>query len=168
MESWGHTTRHHSWALQSPSALNLRLRSRNLDPEKGRWKQTPLLRNDVPKKDHGVSRLDKIRNTKIRQSLGLKYNVIDKATQKRMRFFGHIKRMPQERYPKLLLEARLEGRRPKGRPAKRWMNCIRQNIKIGGMTSVSEAGRYMDRKAWQNIMDQMARQSEEDAPVPMR
>ena len=34
-----------------------------------------------------VSRLDKIRNTKIRQSLGLKYNVIDKVTQKRMRFF---------------------------------------------------------------------------------
>ena len=55
-----------------------------------------------------------------------------------------------------------------GRPAKRWMDCIRQDIKIGGMTSVTEAGRMaMDRKAWQNIMDQMARQSEEDAPVPM-
>ena len=118
----------------------------------------------------GVSRLDKIRNTKIRQSLGLKYNVIDKVTQKRMRFFfwTHIKRMSQERYPKLLLEARLEGRRPKGRAAKRWMDCIRQDIQIGGMRSVTEAGRMaMDRKAWQNIMDQMARQSEEDAPVPM-
>ena len=116
----------------------------------------------------GVSRLDKIRNTKIRQSLGLKYNVIDKVTQKRMRFFGHIKRMSQERYRKLLLEARLEGRRPKDRPAKRWMDCIRQDIQIGGMRSVTETGRMaMDRKAWQNIMDQMTRQSEEDAPVPM-
>ena len=115
----------------------------------------------------GVSRLDEIRNTKIRQSLGLKYKVIDKVTQKRMRFFGHIKRMSQGRYPKLLLEARLEGRRPKGRPAKRWMDCTRQDIQIGGMRSVTEAGRMaMDRKAWQNIMDQMARQSEEDAPVP--
>ena len=57
----------------------------------------------------GVARLDKIRNTKIRQSLGLKYNVIDKVTQRRMWFFGHIKRMSQERYPKLP-EARLEGR----------------------------------------------------------
>ena len=48
------------------------------------------------------------------------------------------------------------------------MDCIRQDIQIGGMTSVTEAGRMaMDRKAWQNIMDQMARQSEEDAPVPM-
>ena len=76
--------------------------------------------------------------------------------------------MSQERYPKLLLEARLEGRRPKGRPAKRWMDCIRQDIEIGGMTSVTEAGRMaMDRKAWQNIMDQVARQSEEDTPVPM-
>ena len=91
-----------------------------------------------------------------------------KSLKKRMRFFGHIKRMSQERYPKLLLEARLEGRRPKGRPAKRWMDCIRQDIQIGGMGSVTEAGRMaVDRKAWQNIMDQMARQSEEDAPVPM-
>ena len=48
------------------------------------------------------------------------------------------------------------------------MDCIRQDIKLGGMTSVTEVGRMaMDRKAWQNIMDQMARQSEEDAPVPM-
>ena len=116
----------------------------------------------------GVSRLDKIRNTKIRQSLGLDYTVIDRVTQKRMRFFGHIKRMSQERYPKLLLEARPEGRRPEGRPANRWMDCIKQDIKIGGITSVTEAGRMaMDREAWRNIMDQMTRQSEEDAPVPM-
>ena len=48
------------------------------------------------------------------------------------------------------------------------MDCIRQDIKIGGMRSVTEAGTMaMHRKAWQNIMDQMARQSEEDAPVPM-
>ena len=122
----------------------------------------------MPKKDHGVSRLDKIRNTKIRQSLGLNYTVIDGVTQKRMCFFGHIKRMSRERYTKLLLEARLEGRRPKGRPAKRWMDCIKHYIKIGGTTSVTEAGRTaMDREAWQNIMDQMARQSEKDAPMPM-
>ena len=44
----------------------------------------------------------------------------------------------------------------------------KQDIKIGGMTSVTEAGKMaMDRKVWQNIMDQMARQSEEDAPVLM-
>ena len=116
----------------------------------------------------GVSRLDKIRNTKIRQTLGLNYTVIDRITQKRMKFFGHIKRMPQERYPKLLLESRLEGRRPKGRPAKRWTDCIKQDIKMIGMTSITEAGRMaMNREAWHNIMDQMARQSEVHAPVPM-
>ena len=36
------------------------------------------------------------------------------------------------------------------------------------MTFVTEAGRMaMDGEAWQNIMDQMARQSEVDALVPM-
>ena len=36
-----------------------------------------------------------------------------------------------------------------------------------GMTSATEAGRMaIDPKAWHNIMDQMTRQSEEDALVP--
>ena len=35
------------------------------------------------------------------------------------------------------------------------------------MTSVTEAGRMaMDQETWHNITDQMARQSEENAPVP--
>ena len=44
------------------------------------------------------------------------------------------------------------------------MDCIKQDIEIGGMTSATEAGRMvMDREAWCNNMHQMARQSEEDA-----
>ena len=45
--------------------------------------------------------MDKIRNTKIRQSFSLNYTVIDKITQKGMRLFEHIKRLSQDRYPKL-------------------------------------------------------------------
>jgi hypothetical protein len=115
----------------------------------------------------GVSRLDKIRNTKIRQSLGLKNTVTDLINQKRMRFFGHIKRMKNHRYPKILLEANLEGKRPRGRPAKRWTDCVKTDCRAAGMTSMAETGRLaQDRKAWHDIMKQMARQSEE-APVPM-
>ena len=57
----------------------------------------------------GRSCLNKITNSKMHQSLNLNYTVISKITQKRMRFVGHIKRISQGRYDKLLLKARLEG-----------------------------------------------------------
>ena len=76
--------------------------------------------------------------------------------------------MPQERYHKLILESKVEGKRPKGRPAKRWMDCIKEDVHKVGMTSVTEAGRVTkDREAWRNIMDQMTRQSGQRTPVPM-
>ena len=56
---------------------------------------------------------------------------------------------------------RLEGRGSKGRPAKRWMDCIKPDMKTGGMTSITEAGKMaMNQEAWHNVMDHMARQSE--------
>ena len=55
----------------------------------------------------GVSRMDKLRNTFIRQSLGTEYTIIDQIVQKRMKFFGHIQRMSHDRYPKTALESRI-------------------------------------------------------------
>ena len=43
------------------------------------------------------------------------------------------------------MEARLQGIRPKGRSAKRCMDCIKQDIKIGVMTEVGRMA--MDREA---------------------
>ena len=107
-------------------------------------------------------------DTLISQTLGLGYTIIDRISKRRMTFLGHINRIPQERYPKLVLESRLEGKTPKGRPAKRWMDCIKEDINKVGMASVTEAGGVTkDGEAWRNIMDQMARQSGQRSPVPM-
>ena len=114
----------------------------------------------------GVTRLDKIRNNIIRQTLGLNHTIIEQIDQKRMRFFGHIQRMANHRYPKLLLGANIHGTRPKGRPPKRWTDGLKANCKARNFETIAEAGRMaQDRKAWSNIMTQMARQS--DTPVPM-
>ena len=115
----------------------------------------------------GVSRLDKIRNTKIRQTLNLKHTIIDQVNQKRMRFFGHIQRMHPTRYPKILLEATIMENRPRGRPAKRWMDCIKESCRARNLTSMHEvARRAYDRDDWRSIMDQMARQSVPPVPMP--
>ncbi len=53
--------------------------------------------------------------------VGQTQSVIDIISHKRMRFFGHIQRMPDSRFPKITLEAGVPGTRPKGRKPKRWI-----------------------------------------------
>ena len=48
----------------------------------------------------GVTRLDKIRNTKIKESLNLDQDVLNRIVVKRLKYFGHINRMQNTRYPK--------------------------------------------------------------------
>jgi hypothetical protein len=50
-----------------------------------------------------------------------KPDIIDIIEKKRLRWYGHVKRMPEERIPKLILEWVPAGRRKRGRPRKTWM-----------------------------------------------
>ena len=51
----------------------------------------------------GVIRMDKIRNTSIRQTLGIKNTITVLVAYKRLRYFGHVKRMSSTRNPNLVL-----------------------------------------------------------------
>ena len=64
----------------------------------------------------GISRLQKIRNDDIRQALGIQTTLLDKVVQQRLRWFGHVERMPVDLTPHNVLHARVEGKRNKGRP----------------------------------------------------
>ena len=102
-----------------------------------------------PRKILGVSFLDKIRNNRIRQSLDLNHTTIDRVNHKRMRIFVHVKRMNSTRYPKILMEANIAGKRPKGRPANcRWidLDCIKVGCHAQNLTSIYQLARMaMDR-----------------------
>jgi hypothetical protein len=63
----------------------------------------------------GKTRSDQIRNTTIRNQL--KQESVEVLMEKRtLRWYGHAVRMDWERRPKLVLEARPEGGRGRGRP----------------------------------------------------
>ena len=67
----------------------------------------------------GITRLDKHRNEDIRRELGVE-SILDFVERGQLRWFGHVKRMGDERYPKRMLEWTPQGRRPVGRSRKRW------------------------------------------------
>ena len=60
----------------------------------------------------GVTRLDKIRNTKIKESLNLDQDVLNRIVVKRLKYFGHINRMQNTRYPKRQWKAMSEATDP--------------------------------------------------------
>jgi hypothetical protein len=71
----------------------------------------------------GKTTTDQIRNTKIRNQL--KQESVEVLMEKRtLRWYGYAGRMESERKPKLVQEARPDGRRGKGRPRAEWEEYV--------------------------------------------
>jgi hypothetical protein len=61
------------------------------------------------------SRKEKVRNVTIREVMEVRKNILEVTEEKRLRLFGHVKRMPGNRLPLKVLEWEPEGTR-RGRP----------------------------------------------------
>jgi hypothetical protein len=44
----------------------------------------------------------------------------------RLKWYGHVMHMVDDRIPKKMLEMKLRGRRPRGRPRTRWMDQVKR------------------------------------------
>jgi uncharacterized protein YbcI len=73
---------------------------------------------DVLRRSTRKSRLEKIKIENIKEIMGVKGkpDIIDIIEKKILQWYGHVKRMPEERIPKLILEWVPAERRKRGRP----------------------------------------------------
>jgi hypothetical protein len=55
------------------------------------------------------SRKEKVRNVTIREIMVVGKNILEVIEEKRLRWFGHVKRMPGNRLPLKILEWEPEG-----------------------------------------------------------
>ncbi len=96
---------------------------------------------------YGVTRRDRIRNTKIANDLGVEpiLSVIEKS---RLQWYGHIRRMAEERVPKKAWEWKPTTGRPRRRPRKRWMDNIKTSFEQRGTTTqtIEQEQLFMDRQ----------------------
>ena len=75
----------------------------------------------------GKTRRDRIRNARIRANLN-QNAVTQKIEQTQLKWYGHVKRMKESRIPRQILEARTEGKRPRGRQRTTYMDVIEKLV----------------------------------------
>jgi len=61
---------------------------------------------DVLRRPARKSRMERVKNEDIKEIMGVKGkpDIIDIIEQKRLQWYGHVKRMPEERVPKLIID----------------------------------------------------------------
>ena len=95
----------------------------------------------------GKTRLDRCRLTDIRNRLGLKRKIVDIVQQKRLNWFGHVNRRGADSYVYRAYKEEFHGKRPPGRPPKRWTDMIKRDMQIPLLTLERNA---RDRVRWRN------------------
>src|SRR6218665_1118008 len=103
------------------------------------------------RKIEGVTRRDKIRNEEIfnRLNRSIRIGIIGRIRNKRLRYFEHLNRMKNERYPKIAHNGYvgLHGIRKRGRQKKRWIDMIREDCSELHLTLQEATCRTQDRRS---------------------
>jgi hypothetical protein len=80
-----------------------------------------------PKRDEVTGEWRKLHNEELRE-LYSSPSIIRIINSRRMTWAGHVAQMGEERNAYRLLVIKPEGRRPLGRPRRRWMDNIRMDL----------------------------------------
>ena len=79
----------------------------------------------------GVTRKDKIRNKYVRGTVKIA-KLGDKLWNARLHWYGHVKRREESYMGKRMMDMAVPGRRKRGRPRRRWMDLVREDIERVG------------------------------------
>lgn len=92
----------------------------------------------------GVNKLERITNITIRKILNVQ-NISEVIRMRRLKWFGHISRRPDDSFVKTVLIQDFQGNRGRGRPPLRWQDQVRKDTGIPIATAIRQA---QNRKKW--------------------
>jgi hypothetical protein len=87
-----------------------------------------------PKRDEVTGEWRKLHNEEL-NNLYSSPDIIRQVKSRRMRWVGHVARMGEERKVYKVLVGKPEGKRPLGRPRRRWEDEIRMDLREIGLDS---------------------------------
>ena len=93
----------------------------------------------------GVSLMDKIKNIDIRHRLNIQLCITQIIAKRRLKWFGHVIRMPHERLPRQAYSNDFNVPRKPGRPPARWRDQIPKDT---GLTLQAAENQALGRQTW--------------------
>jgi len=79
-------------------------------------------------------------------------NTVRVIKSRRMRWAGHVACMGEERGAYRVLVGKPEGKRPPGRPRRRWLDNIRMDLQEVGCGYMDWIGLAQDKDGWQRLV----------------
>ena len=93
-----------------------------------------------------VKSSDRISNKDVSRRLGIK-SVKDVIRMKRLGWFGHVERRDETECIKKVVDMKIEGKRPAGRPKKTWEQTVKEDMRIAGLKREDAWDRVYWKKA---------------------
>jgi hypothetical protein len=118
------------------------------------FKNRILRRIFRPKRDEVTGEWRKLHNEKL-HILYSSPNIIKKIKSRRMRWAGNVARMREERNLYRVLMGKQEGKRPLGRPGRKWEDGIRMDLREIGWGSVDRVQLAQDRDGWRALVNKV-------------
>ena len=95
----------------------------------------------------GVTRKNKIRNEHIRSTVKVE-RLGMKMREGRLRWYGHVMRRDQEYLGKKMMEMELPGKTRRGRPKRRFLDVVKEDMEEVGAKETDDE----DRKMWRMMI----------------
>jgi hypothetical protein len=111
-----------------------------------------VLRIFGPKRDGVTGGWRKLHNEEL-HNLYSSPSIIKIIKLRRIRWVGHVARMGEKKNMYRLLVGKAEGKRPLGRPRRRWMDNIKMDLLEIGLNVVDWIGLAQDRYRWRALVN---------------
>jgi len=104
---------------------------------------------DVLRRSARKSRMERIKNEHIKEIMGVKGKpeITDIIERIRLQWYGQVKRMPEDRIPKLIMEWMPWERRKRGRPRKTFLGGVQAAMTTRNL----EPDQWRNREEWRLV-----------------
>ena len=96
--------------------------------------------------------MNRVRNEEVCRRAGIERELVSRADQRVLRWFGHMERLDDYRMARRVLMAEVSGGRVRGRLKLGWMDGVKVALGNRGMTEEAAQQCAKDRKEWRALV----------------